>query len=242
MSIKSVEDESGTFSAVLSAYDIVDLANEKTVRGCFNKTIAEEGTNRVMLWGHSQADPIGQLELIDNEKGLDVRAKLCLATTRGKEAYELLKQGVPLGMSIGYIVRKSHFDTDGVRILEDVKLLEGSLTPTPCNQSCMVDLASVKSSGKMTSRFAGLSFLKEMSDEDRDACIKEIEDLIAQDEEDMKESEPEKEPVENEDKTEEPETPAEPEEEKPADDETEEKSIGLIVSQINALTDKIAKW
>lgn len=236
LDVKSVT-EKGTFEATLSAYGVVDLAKEMTEKGCFDETIREDGQSRVCLWNHDGNEPIGSLELLDDTDALRVLGKLCLSTRRGKEARDLMMEGVQLGMSIGYIVREDYYDNAGVRHLTNLKLLEGSITPLPCNQSCQINLASVKNAKgeKMTSRYDSCKFLAKLSEEDRDEAIAE---LVALDEAEAEEDEKKK-ATEEETPQEAPKEQEKSETEETKEDEEDEKSFQDLMKRIETFTTKL---
>lgn len=231
--VKSVTEE-GTFEGTLSAYGVVDLANEMTVKGCFDETIREDGQSRVCLWNHDGNEPIGSLELLDDTDALRVRGKLCLSTRRGKEARDLMREGVQLGMSIGYIVREDSYDNAGVRHLTNLKLLEGSITPVPCNQSCQINLASVKNAkGETMSRYDSCKFLAKLSEEDRDEAIAELVALDEAEEDEKKKATEEETPQEAPKEQEKSET------EETKEDEEDEKSFQDLMKRIETFTTKL---
>lgn len=236
--LKSVSEE-GTFEAILSAYDVIDRVNDRTVKGCFTKTIADMGTRRPLLFSHKQDEPVGSVELIDTELSLNVKGRLNLAVERAREVHSLMLAGDLDAMSIGYAVKDCNYDRDGVRNLTEVELLEASIVAVPANPMCLV--TAVKSSDTMTeSRFSNLSFLKEMSEEERESAIKEIEDIFAQDQENEKACEDTEEKSEEE-QTETPEDDKSEETETDDESEEEQKSFDAIVQQINAITQKLTK-
>ncbi len=127
----------GVFSGVASVYGNVDLGGDAVQRGAFTKTLAERGTQVPILWQHDQTTPIGLGTLTDSADGLLITGKLSLGTTKGREAYELLKDGVVKGLSIGYEVVKQGF-VGGVRHLKELKIYEVSTVTFPMNESATV--------------------------------------------------------------------------------------------------------
>jgi HK97 family phage prohead protease len=98
-----------------------------------------------MLWQHRQAEPIGIYTSMEEDAvGLKVVGQLALKTTRGAEAYELMKMGALSGLSIGYVVRDDSWDRlTGVRTLKKLDLYEVSPVTFPMNDASRV--SSVKS-------------------------------------------------------------------------------------------------
>jgi HK97 family phage prohead protease len=129
-------DESGTFEGRLAVYNTADLGGDVIERGAFNKTLGENSTVP-LLWGHDPTAVIGVLELRDTPTALMARGKLSLEVEKGREAYSLLKMGAVRGLSIGFRSLKD-FIQDGVRHLKEIRLFEGSLTPTPMHPEALV--------------------------------------------------------------------------------------------------------
>jgi hypothetical protein len=133
------DDVEGTFTGIASVYDQEDLGGDTVDPGAFDKTLQTGGPTRPLLWAHS--DPIGLVTLTDTKSALAVSGKLSMGLQQARDAYQLLKDQVVTGLSIGYQVVKQDF-IDGVRHLTEVKLWEISLTPFPMLPSAQV--ASVK--------------------------------------------------------------------------------------------------
>ena len=99
-----------------------------------------------MLWSHDPANPIGRwTSLREDATGLFVTGQLNLATSRGKDAYEHLKQGDVSGLSIGFFVPKGgrHSGEKGSSVLTEIELVEISVVSYPANRRARV--AGVKS-------------------------------------------------------------------------------------------------
>ena len=92
---------------------------------------------------------------------------------RGREAYALLKAQDIDGLSIGYIARDYDYDSQGVRHLKDVDLLEGSLVTIPAN-----DLARAQAKRlDIMSRYARMESLKGLTESQRKAILAELDGL-----------------------------------------------------------------
>lgn len=127
LDVKSMEED-GSFTGLLSVYDVIDSYGDVVERGAYTKTLQESGGRVPLLWQHDPKFPIGTLDLKDGQHGLEASGKLLLddAVPQAKTAYALLKAGVIKGMSIGYkAIRKKQ--EDSIRRLREVKLFEGSL-------------------------------------------------------------------------------------------------------------------
>src|SRR5678816_2268149 len=85
--IKEVSDDTGTFTGMLSVYNVVDLGNDLVEPGAFKKTLNDKGAKFPMLWQHKTDEPIGELEVTDTEDGLSVKGTFDLEVVRAREAY-----------------------------------------------------------------------------------------------------------------------------------------------------------
>lgn len=130
--------EKGEFLGYASVFDVVDQTNELVERGAFTKTI-QERKQFPLLWNHQIQDvPLGSVIVKEDERGLRVWGKLRISSQKASEIYELMKEGVVRGLSIGYKVIKDAYE-GGVRKLKELKLYEVSLTPFPANEEAVVD-------------------------------------------------------------------------------------------------------
>lgn len=127
--IKAIEED-GTFTGYLSVFDIVDLGNDLVEKGAFAKTITEHAGKIPMLWQHDTKQPIGTLELKEDDVGLRVDGHLLLEVQRAKEAYALIKANVIRGLSIGFEAVKKTTEK-GIRHLKEIRLFEGSIVTFP---------------------------------------------------------------------------------------------------------------
>ena len=149
LEIKSVETEPdsgvGTFSGHVSVFNIPDYYNEVVVPGAFDESVKQHNGIFPLLWQHDTAEPIGLFNASTDEKGLAVQGRICLGTQKGQEAYALLKMRDQMGispiqgMSIGYITRKDEYQEDGLRLLQDIDLWEGSFVTFPAHKDATID-------------------------------------------------------------------------------------------------------
>ncbi len=144
---KATKDD-GTFEGYGSVFNITDGGGDIVVPGAFADTLATQkaaGRMPAMLWQHRPSEPIGVYTHMEEDSvGLKVSGQLALKTTRGAEAYELMKMGALSGMSIGYRSRDDSYDrVTGVRTLKKLDLIELSLVTFPMNDASRI--SSVKS-------------------------------------------------------------------------------------------------
>jgi HK97 family phage prohead protease len=138
-------DAQGTFTGLLSPYNVRDNGSDVVVPGAFAKNIAQKGNVRPLLFAHETAQPVGTVTLDDRADGLWVRGELLLDIPDGKKAYRLLQAKVITGLSIGYRTIKEDFSA-GVRYLRELALYEASLVLFPMNEAALIE--SVKAAGQ----------------------------------------------------------------------------------------------
>lgn len=125
-----------TFGGPLDSYGDVIAA------GAFSESLATHKTRKTMpamLWHHDASEPIGRwLELREDATGLAVTGKLTLGTTRGSEAYALMKDEA-LGLSIGFRIPSGGAAySREKRTLKKVDLVEISLVALPSNHAARI--------------------------------------------------------------------------------------------------------
>jgi HK97 family phage prohead protease len=134
--------EDGTFTGLASVYGVKDLQGDIVEKGAFRKTLSERGATVPILWQHDPNTPVGLGKLTDSPQGLVIEGKLSLGTTKGRDVYELLKDKVVTGLSIGFDTVKQKVE-NGARKLLEIKLYEVSAVVWPANEDALV--SSVKS-------------------------------------------------------------------------------------------------
>lgn len=136
LDVKAIGDE-GLFEGYAAVFGNVDLGGDVIEPGAFKKTLSENPRIPI-LWQHDPKEPIGvTLEAREDAKGLLVKGQLNLETTKGREAYALLKQGALRGLSIGYDAVKEVWE-GSIRRLKEIRLWEWSLVTFPMNPAAQV--------------------------------------------------------------------------------------------------------
>lgn len=140
--IKAVEED-GTFQGYGSVFGVKDSYDEIVDRGAFADSLEShksKGTMPALLWQHRAGEPIGvYTEMGEDDIGLKLAGKLALKTSRGAEAYELMKMGAISGLSIGFVTREDSYDrVTGIRTLKRVDLWEVSPVTFPANDSARI--------------------------------------------------------------------------------------------------------
>lgn len=136
-------EQPGRFTGIASAVGVLDRHGEVIETGAFDQTLAEKGSEFVLLWQHNPSQPIGVINLSTDARGdLVAEGDINLDTQLGREAYALLKQGAIKAMSIGFNIPEGGMkwdeDAKHLRILA-VDLWETSLVTFPANPGAVVD-------------------------------------------------------------------------------------------------------
>jgi Escherichia/Staphylococcus phage prohead protease len=136
-------DSGMQFTAYASTFGNTDHGGDIVEKGAFADSLKSRPF-RPLLWQHNMSEPIGiEKTLKEDSKGLLGTWQL-VDTTRGQEAYKLLKAGAVRSMSIGYIPTKWEFEDTGdgpmdtTRRLKAVDLLENSVVSLPMNEEATV--------------------------------------------------------------------------------------------------------
>lgn len=138
LSDAKAKDEPGKFTGKASVYGVIDSYGDVVMPGAFTKTLAERGSEIVVLSQHDPTNSIGKAQLADSADALlitDGRLELELASAR--DEYIRLKSGLITGISIGYVTRDARFE-QGVRQLTEIDLWEVSLVTFPANDFARV--------------------------------------------------------------------------------------------------------
>lgn len=140
--LKAIKED-GTFEGYGSVFGVKDSYDEIVAPGAFSESLASHktaGTLPALLWQHRQGEPIGIYTSMEEDSiGLKVAGQLALKTSRGAEAYELMKMRAISGLSIGFVTREDSYDrVTGIRTLKKVDLWEVSLVTFPANDAARV--------------------------------------------------------------------------------------------------------
>jgi hypothetical protein len=146
--LKFADDETGSFTGIASAVNIVDRDGDVIAPGAFDKTLKDKGSTRPLLMYHDMRRPVGLVHLaLDAEGHLIVeRGEFNLETQDGREARALAKQGALTGLSIGFRVPQgaAEYDTErGIQTFKEADVWEVSMCVYGANPAALVD--SVKS-------------------------------------------------------------------------------------------------
>jgi HK97 family phage prohead protease len=147
LSIKSVDDDTGTFIGLASVFDNLDAHGDTVRHGAFTKSLAG-GQVVPLLWEHAASDPrnyVGDvIEATETAEGLVINGRFDFDTDQGAAAYQNVKGRRVGGLSIGYRINQS-VKTAAGHELTDLELIEVSVVARGANDRALI--GAVKSAG-----------------------------------------------------------------------------------------------
>lgn len=141
------DEPEGTIYGYGSKFDLVDSYGEAVKKGAFRKSLSAWRKSKrpiPMLWQHDSHEPIGAWhEYAEDDIGLAVRGLIDVQTSKGGDAWRLVKAQAVGGLSIGYKeVRADPFSwepTDDPRWLYELDLREISVVTFPALKEAQID-------------------------------------------------------------------------------------------------------
>ena len=134
------DSDTGEFTCYANVKNIIDKGKDRTVDGCFVKSIERHKTNGTMpkqLWMHNPYGlPVGPwLEMREDSKGLFMRGKLS-KTTMGSDIEILAKDNALDSFSIGYHVIEERWNSaKSCNDLIEIHVVEVSWVNFPMNEA-----------------------------------------------------------------------------------------------------------
>lgn len=138
--------DTGTFSGHAAVFGNVDLGGDVIERNAFEEIMkTKDGHVRILLQ-HDMRQPIGKAMVKQDDTGLAFEGQLVLGNANARNSYELMKQGILDGMSIGYDVLPDgdEMTTGGVRKLKRLKLWEISVVTFGMNPLAKVETVKAR--------------------------------------------------------------------------------------------------
>lgn len=184
-SIKSVND-SGEVEGYFSTFDVrADSYGDRIAPGCFSNTISEWksiGKYPPLVWNHNMDDPelvIGRVDdITEDEHGALMKAHF-FDTPKAQAVRNLIKEDSVFQFSFAYSVNKERkpnedeksADPNIQNVLEDVSLMEVTITPTPANP--LAQVTEIKSGRRNSAKDADkLKQIIQLAQE----CLGELDD------------------------------------------------------------------
>jgi HK97 family phage prohead protease len=164
----------GYIEGYLATYSPDDVG-DKILPGAFKKTISEvkaSGRTIKYLFNHDLSQPLGVIEeMAEDGKGLYFKARIS-KTKSAQEKYEMAKEGILDSNSIGYRVIQADYEENGLRLLKEVQLYEGSLVTIPANHTAKV--TDIKRAKRL------IGFLRKQTDEVSQILADELQSMLLQ--------------------------------------------------------------
>lgn len=135
----------GGFSGYAAIFNNVDSGGDIIRPSAFQEFVKTRDGKTLILYQHSQRDPIGKATVTQDSKGLAFSGQLELADPTAAKAHILMKRGLIDGMSVGYDVLPggARLLQDGTRELTALKLFE--ISPVVWGMNVLAHIESVKS-------------------------------------------------------------------------------------------------
>ncbi len=162
MQIKEAKAD-GSFTGYAAVFGNVDLGQDVILPGAFKtaKTTAD-GKIRIAL-DHNLGRLVGKAKFAQDEHGLRVEGQLTLGVSYARDAYELMKDGVLDGLSVGFNIARGGStwedrDDSYVRLISDAELWEFSLVAFGMNPEALVDSVKAANIRDFEAQLRGLGY------------------------------------------------------------------------------------
>lgn len=148
-----LDEKTGEFECYANVKGVIDHAKDRSMNGCFTKSIDEHaanGTRPKMLWSHNPRElPVGTwVKMEEDTKGLRMTGRLS-KTTMGRDIEILAKDMALDSFSIGYEEIESKWNTaDGCNDIFEYKIHEVSWVNFACNEPSKLESIKEKMSAK----------------------------------------------------------------------------------------------
>jgi HK97 family phage prohead protease len=135
------DEAEGTFTGMGAVFGNKDFVGDIIERGAFRNSLEKfrkAGRLPPLLFSHDMSMPIGRfLDMEENSRGLKVKGRINLDTTKGRDVHALMKAGDVDGLSIGFRIAEGGAEFDDkrrIRRLKEIELLEVSVVALPANE------------------------------------------------------------------------------------------------------------
>lgn len=129
-------DVHGEFRGYASVFNVRDSYGDIIKPHAFATSLRQH-PHIPLLWQHEPKEPIGVVEsLVEDNIGLMIQGRLLLELARAQEAYNLLRNKVLSGLSIGFRITQSYQQRhpQPSRIITGIDLIEISIVTFPANR------------------------------------------------------------------------------------------------------------
>jgi len=160
--IKSAQAD-GTFTGYAAVFGNIDLGYDVIEPGAFKQAkTTRDGMLRIAI-GHRMDLLAGKAAFKQDDKGLFVEGKLSLGVSYVRDQYELMKDGVIDGLSVGFNILRDGADFEeragkSVRVIKAAELWEFSLVPFGMNPEALIDSVKAASIRDLEAQLRGLGY------------------------------------------------------------------------------------
>lgn len=129
---KALDEEKGTFEAIVSVFGNVDLIGDRVVKGAFTKSLEKwkaSGDPIPVIWSHMWNNPAAHIgktvSAEETDEGLSVKGQLDLEHPFAAKVFKLLKERRVKEFSFAYDVNEEKYNKeDKANDLLDLELIE----------------------------------------------------------------------------------------------------------------------
>ncbi len=135
----------GGYEGYFSISGNVDDGLDIIEQGSFAKTLQERARRIKVFMAHDWSKLLGPPPDVIHEdsRGLYAKGRLTLGSFWGKEAWELMADGALTEGSIGFETIKCDWQSNGIRIIKELRLFE--ISPVPLGMNPLTDVQAIKS-------------------------------------------------------------------------------------------------
>jgi HK97 family phage prohead protease len=162
MEIKATGKD-GTFTGYAAIFNNVDLGDDIIVPGAFKSAkTTSDGKLRIAI-GHRLDRLAGKASFHQDERGLRVEGNLTLGVSYVRDNYELMREGVLDGLSVGFNIMRdgaTYEERAGrqVRVIQAAELWEFSIVPFGMNPEALVDSVKAVTVRDFEAQLRGLGY------------------------------------------------------------------------------------
>lgn len=145
-SVKGVDMDRRIIEGYYSIFDFKDSDGDVMLKGCYEKTLKENGPNgknRIMhLYQHDPLQVLGKpMTLMEDEKGLYFRTMIS-DTELGNDVLKLYRDGILTEHSVGInFIQREYDSQDDAYLVKEVKMWEGSTVTWGANEMAIGGMA-----------------------------------------------------------------------------------------------------
>jgi HK97 family phage prohead protease len=162
LQLKSAEKD-GSFTGYAAVFGNIDLGYDVIEPGAFKKVkTTSDGMLRIAI-GHRMDQMAGKAHFQQDDHGLRVEGQLSLGVGYVRDSYELMKDGVLDGLSVGFNILRAGADWETragkeVRVIKAAELWEFSIVPFGMNPEALVDSVKAATIRDFEAQLRGLGY------------------------------------------------------------------------------------